>query len=64
MNIFKVDLKGLSEHTKVIKANTLFGAHKNTKAACGPARLIFKEMVLEQPYAENTNIDHTTQEKA
>lgn len=26
MNIFKVDLKGLSEYTRVIKANTLFGA--------------------------------------
>ena len=43
---------------------TMFGAHKNTKAACGPARLIFKDMVLEKPYAENPNIVENKQETA
>lgn len=55
MNIFKVDLKGLSEHTRVIKANTLFGAF--CTAVNGDSKMMDEVTFSDFIHQKNTSSD-------
>lgn len=59
MNIFKVDLKGLSEHTKVIKANTLFGAF--CTAVNGDSKMMDEVAFSDFIHQKNTGSDIVSQ---
>lgn len=59
MNIFKVDLKGLSEHTKVIKANTLFGAL--CTAVNGDSKMMDEVTLSDFIHQKNTGSDIVSQ---
>lgn len=59
MNIFKVDLKSLSEHTKVIKANTLFGAF--CTAVNGDSKMMDEVTFSDFIHQKNTGSDIVSQ---
>lgn len=59
MNILKVDLKGLSEHTKVIKANTLFGAF--CTAVNGDSKMMDEVTFSDFIHQKNTGSDIVSQ---